>query len=112
MVLWSTVTAEVCFIKVHNYGPVFTCPLLSPLSPSFVTLGLPPCFSQGMKRFDARKAVLEALKEKSLYKETKENAMVVPVCRLVCTHAHVHTLHYHLSIPACTPAGPKTLWSL
>ena len=36
-----------------------------------------------MKRFDARKAVLEALKEKGLYKETKENAMVVPICRLV-----------------------------
>ena len=36
-----------------------------------------------MKRFDARKAVLEALKEKGLYKETKENAMVVPICRFV-----------------------------
>lgn len=71
-----------------------------PLSPSFVTLCLPPCFSQGMKRFDARKAVLEALKEKSLYKETKENAMVVPVCRLVCTHAHVHT---HTTLPSVHP---------
>ena len=38
-------------------------------------------FLQGMKRFDARKAVLEALKEKGLYKEIKEHAMVVPVCR-------------------------------
>ena len=35
---------------------------------------------QGMKRFDARKAVLEALKEKGLYRETKEHQMVVPVC--------------------------------
>ncbi len=34
-----------------------------------------------MKRFDARKAVLAALKEKGLYKETKENPMVVPTCR-------------------------------
>ncbi|KAK3087210.1 hypothetical protein FSP39_003149 [Pinctada imbricata] len=34
----------------------------------------------GMKRFDARKAVLEALKEKKLYRETKENPMVVPIC--------------------------------
>lgn len=34
----------------------------------------------GMKRFDARKAVLEALKEKGLYRETKDNPMVVPVC--------------------------------
>ncbi|KAJ8299985.1 hypothetical protein KUTeg_021504 [Tegillarca granosa] len=32
----------------------------------------------GMKRFDARKAVLQALKDKGLYKETKENPMVVP----------------------------------
>ena len=36
-----------------------------------------------MKRFDARKAVLEALKEKGLYKETKDHSMVVPICRLV-----------------------------
>ncbi|EDV28121.1 uncharacterized protein TRIADDRAFT_21001 [Trichoplax adhaerens] len=35
---------------------------------------------KGMKRFDARKAVLEALKEKGLYIETKENPMVVPIC--------------------------------
>ncbi|XP_038047447.1 valine--tRNA ligase-like [Patiria miniata] len=35
---------------------------------------------KGMKRFDARKAVLAALKEKGLYKETKDNPMVVPVC--------------------------------
>ena len=35
---------------------------------------------QGMKRFDARTAVLEALKEKGLYRGTKDHAMVVPVC--------------------------------
>ncbi|OWF42659.1 valine--tRNA ligase-like [Mizuhopecten yessoensis] len=34
----------------------------------------------GMRRFEARKAVLEALKKKGLYKETKENPMVVPIC--------------------------------
>lgn len=34
----------------------------------------------GMKRFDARKAVLEALKELGLYKETLSHAMVVPIC--------------------------------
>ena len=34
----------------------------------------------GMKRFDARKAVLAALTEKGLYRETKDNPMVVPVC--------------------------------
>eukprot|EP00096_Caligus_rogercresseyi_P012501 TRINITY_DN5251_c0_g1_i1.p1 TRINITY_DN5251_c0_g1~~TRINITY_DN5251_c0_g1_i1.p1 ORF type:complete len:1155 (+),score=367.54 TRINITY_DN5251_c0_g1_i1:65-3466(+) len=35
---------------------------------------------QGMKRFHARVAVLEALKKKGLYKETKDNPMVVPLC--------------------------------
>ena len=34
----------------------------------------------GLKRFDARKAVLAALQEKGLYRETKDNPMVVPVC--------------------------------
>ncbi|KAK8769975.1 hypothetical protein V5799_013559 [Amblyomma americanum] len=33
-----------------------------------------------MKRFDARRAVLEALKEKGLYRDTKDNPMVVPIC--------------------------------
>ena len=36
-----------------------------------------------MKRFDARKAVLSALKEKGLYRDCKDHAMVVPVCRYV-----------------------------
>lgn len=40
---------------------------------------------QNMKRFDARKAVLKALQEKGLYRETKENPMVVPMCRQVGT---------------------------
>ncbi|XP_053329001.1 valine--tRNA ligase isoform X2 [Spea bombifrons] len=34
----------------------------------------------GMKRFEARKAVLEALKVKGLFKEIKDNPMVVPIC--------------------------------
>ncbi len=33
-----------------------------------------------MKRFQARKAVLAALKELGHYKETKDNPMVVPTC--------------------------------
>jgi valyl-tRNA synthetase len=33
-----------------------------------------------MKRFDARKAVLAALKEADLFRGTKDNPMVVPVC--------------------------------
>lgn len=34
----------------------------------------------GMRRFDARKAVLEALKKRGLYRDTRDNPMVVPVC--------------------------------
>ncbi|CAH1371750.1 unnamed protein product [Tenebrio molitor] len=34
----------------------------------------------GMKRFEARKAILEELKNLGLYVETKNNPMVVPVC--------------------------------
>lgn len=34
----------------------------------------------GMKRFDARKAILKALQDKGLYRETKDNPMVVPIC--------------------------------
>lgn len=34
-----------------------------------------------MKRFDARKAVLQALKGRDQFKEIKDNPMVVPVCR-------------------------------
>lgn len=34
----------------------------------------------GMKRFEARKAVLQALKKKNLYCETVDNPMVVPIC--------------------------------
>uniref|UniRef100_A0A0K2UCH4 Valine--tRNA ligase n=1 Tax=Lepeophtheirus salmonis TaxID=72036 RepID=A0A0K2UCH4_LEPSM len=34
----------------------------------------------GMKRFHARKAVLEALEKRGLYRGTKDNPMVVPLC--------------------------------
>nr|XP_033772878.1 valine--tRNA ligase isoform X1 [Geotrypetes seraphini]XP_033772879.1 valine--tRNA ligase isoform X1 [Geotrypetes seraphini]XP_033772880.1 valine--tRNA ligase isoform X1 [Geotrypetes seraphini] len=34
----------------------------------------------GMKRFEARKVVLEALKQRGLFREVKDNPMVVPVC--------------------------------
>lgn len=33
-----------------------------------------------MKRFHARKEVINALKEKGLYVETTNNPMVVPIC--------------------------------
>lgn len=35
---------------------------------------------KGMKRFHARRAVIDALKEKNLYVETKDNPMSVPIC--------------------------------
>ncbi|KAK9709947.1 valine--tRNA ligase [Basidiobolus ranarum] len=35
---------------------------------------------EGLKRFDAREAVLAALKEKGLYVETVDNPMSVPIC--------------------------------
>lgn len=35
---------------------------------------------EGMMRFDARVAVLEELKKKGLYVETKDNPMVLPIC--------------------------------
>lgn len=45
---------------------------------SFLTILSVP---QGMKRFEARKVVLQALKDKGQFKEIKDNPMVVPVCR-------------------------------
>ena len=37
-------------------------------------------FQQGMPRFEARKAVLKALEDLGLFRGTKDNPMVVPVC--------------------------------
>lgn len=34
-----------------------------------------------MKRFEARKAVLQALMDRGQFKEVKDNPMVVPICR-------------------------------
>ncbi|RCN35896.1 valine--tRNA ligase [Ancylostoma caninum] len=34
----------------------------------------------GMRRFDARKALIEALKERGLYRGSEDHAMVVPIC--------------------------------
>jgi valyl-tRNA synthetase len=36
---------------------------------------------KGMKRFHARNAVVKALQEKGLFVESKDNPMVIPVCR-------------------------------
>jgi valyl-tRNA synthetase len=35
----------------------------------------------GLKRFDARYAVIQALKEKNLYSKWEENAMTIPICQ-------------------------------
>lgn len=37
-------------------------------------------YLQGMKRFNARKAVLQELTAKKLFVEVKDNPMVVPIC--------------------------------
>uniref|UniRef100_A0A672HPA1 Valine--tRNA ligase n=1 Tax=Salarias fasciatus TaxID=181472 RepID=A0A672HPA1_SALFA len=42
-------------------------------------INVPPPFL-GMKRFEARKAVLQALQDRGQFKEIKDNPMVVPVC--------------------------------
>ena len=76
-----------CMIEVitmrYNCRVVLLKAFYLAMSPFLASFCLLSCCPQGMKRFDARKAVLEALKEKGLYKETKEHAMVVPICRLV-----------------------------
>lgn len=36
---------------------------------------------QGMPRFEARKAVLAALKGRGLFRGVKDNPMVVPLCK-------------------------------
>lgn len=36
---------------------------------------------QGLPRFEARKAVLAALKEQGLFRGVKDNPMVVPLCK-------------------------------
>ncbi|XP_044532837.1 valine--tRNA ligase [Gracilinanus agilis] len=42
-------------------------------------INVPPPFL-GLPRFEARKAVLAALKDKGLFREVKDNPMVVPLC--------------------------------
>jgi valyl-tRNA synthetase len=35
----------------------------------------------GMKRFDARKEVVEDLKRRNLFRGTKSHSMAIPICR-------------------------------
>lgn len=39
---------------------------------------------QGLKRFSARRIIIDRLKELGLYVEAKDNPMSIPVCRYVC----------------------------
>ena len=38
---------------------------------------------QGLKRFDARSKVREALEQRGLYRGSEEHSMVIPLCRYV-----------------------------
>uniref|UniRef100_A0A8C8G9G2 valine--tRNA ligase n=1 Tax=Oncorhynchus tshawytscha TaxID=74940 RepID=A0A8C8G9G2_ONCTS len=59
---------------------VVLCGICLVTSSLFFSVYLLSRLSQGMKRFEARKAVLQALKDRGHFKETKDNPMVVPVC--------------------------------
>lgn len=47
-----------------------------------------------MKRFDARGAVVAALKELGLFIETKDNPMVIPICAYVDTSHPVENFRH------------------
>ncbi|XP_014283591.1 valine--tRNA ligase isoform X1 [Halyomorpha halys] len=63
----------------YEVGIRHNLPFITILSDDGVIIGDCGEFT-GLKRFDARKAVLESLKKKELYRETVDNAMVVPIC--------------------------------
>ncbi|XP_061919856.1 valine--tRNA ligase isoform X1 [Entelurus aequoreus] len=63
----------------YEVGVRHKLPFINILDENGSLINVPPPFL-GMKRFEARKAVLEALKERGQFKEVKDNPMVVPVC--------------------------------
>ncbi|XP_066538850.1 valine--tRNA ligase [Hoplias malabaricus] len=63
----------------YEVGERHKLPFINILDENGFLINVPPPFL-GMKRFDARKAVLQALKDRGQFKEIKDNAMVVPVC--------------------------------
>uniref|UniRef100_A0A8C5HE09 valine--tRNA ligase n=1 Tax=Gouania willdenowi TaxID=441366 RepID=A0A8C5HE09_GOUWI len=63
----------------YEVGVRHNLPFINILDESGLLINVPPPFL-GMKRFEARKAVLQALKDRGQFKETKDNPMVVPVC--------------------------------
>uniref|UniRef100_A0A182UYH9 Valine--tRNA ligase n=1 Tax=Anopheles merus TaxID=30066 RepID=A0A182UYH9_ANOME len=63
----------------YDVGKRHNLPFITIFSDDGIIVGDYGSFT-GMKRFDARKAILAALQEKGLYRDTKDNPMVVPVC--------------------------------
>ncbi|XP_027145509.1 valine--tRNA ligase [Larimichthys crocea] len=63
----------------YEVGERHNLPFINILDENGLLINVPPPFL-GMKRFEARKAVLQALKDRGQFKEIKDNPMVVPVC--------------------------------
>ncbi|XP_037392903.1 valine--tRNA ligase isoform X2 [Pygocentrus nattereri] len=63
----------------YEVGERHKLPFVNILDENGFLINVPPPFL-GMKRFEARKAVLQALKDRGQFKEVKDNPMVVPVC--------------------------------
>uniref|UniRef100_A0A3Q3L8R9 Valine--tRNA ligase n=1 Tax=Mastacembelus armatus TaxID=205130 RepID=A0A3Q3L8R9_9TELE len=63
----------------YEVGERHNLTFINILDENGLLINVPPPFL-GMKRFEARKAVLQALKDRGQFKEVKDNPMVVPVC--------------------------------
>uniref|UniRef100_A0A8C6KKB5 valine--tRNA ligase n=1 Tax=Nothobranchius furzeri TaxID=105023 RepID=A0A8C6KKB5_NOTFU len=63
----------------YEVGERHNLTFINILDENGLLINVPPPFL-GMKRFEARKAVLQALKDRGQFKEIKDNPMVVPVC--------------------------------
>uniref|UniRef100_A0A8C2XH34 valine--tRNA ligase n=1 Tax=Cyclopterus lumpus TaxID=8103 RepID=A0A8C2XH34_CYCLU len=63
----------------YEVGERHNLAFINILDENGLLINVPPPFL-GMKRFEARKAVLQALKDRGQFIEIKDNAMVVPVC--------------------------------
>uniref|UniRef100_A0A3Q1FP25 Valine--tRNA ligase n=1 Tax=Acanthochromis polyacanthus TaxID=80966 RepID=A0A3Q1FP25_9TELE len=63
----------------YEVGERHNLTFINILDENGLLVNVPPPFL-GMKRFEARKSVLQALKDRGLFKEIKDNPMVVPVC--------------------------------
>lgn len=63
----------------YDVGVRHNLAFINILDENGLLINVPPPFL-GMKRFEARKVVFEALKDRGQFKEIKDNPMVVPVC--------------------------------